>query len=248
MAQIIKDLIKKCIPRPIIDHFIYLFYYRLFRRGYFAQSQLDKKLKKYINYEKGFFVELGANDGFTASNTLYFEMRKNWRGILIEPSPNLFLSCCFYRNKPGNKIFCNACVPFGFTEKYVDIDYAYLMSVSTNLKNDLDDIQSFLNDAKSNLKTHDKNLKFGSIARTLSSILDESDSPKIIDLLSLDVEGAELEVLKGLNFSVYKFKYMLIESRDFISLSSFLSNYSYSFVEKLSHHDYLFRCDSLSSQ
>lgn len=35
-----KNPLKKWIPRPIIDHLIYLFYYKLLRRGYFAQSEL----------------------------------------------------------------------------------------------------------------------------------------------------------------------------------------------------------------
>ena len=160
-------------------------YYKFFRRGYFAQSNLDKKLQKYLDYKNGFFVELGANDGFTASNTLFLEQKKNWRGILVEPSPNLFLSCSFYRNKPGNSIYCNACVPFNYPEKYVHIEYAYLMSVSSNLELDINDRDQFLYDARKGFNRHESSLSFGSVAKTLSSLLDESNAPKIIDFLSL---------------------------------------------------------------
>lgn len=226
------------LPRPVLDYIIYLIYYRLIRRSYFAQSGLDKKLKTYINYTDGFFVELGANDGFTASNTLYFEIKKNWRGILIEPSPNLFLSCAHFRDRKGNKIFCNACVPFGYTKKYVDIDYAYLMSVSNDLEKDIP--ENFIDHAKSDLDKYHKNLRFGSIARTLSSILDESNAPDTIDLLSLDAEGAELAILKGIDFSKYKFKFMLIESRSIDKLTEFLSLHGYMKIDQFSHHDYLF--------
>ena len=236
----IRRIIKKILPRPVIDFFIYHLYYKIYRRGYFAQSNLDKKLKKYIDYKNGFFVELGANDGFTASNTLYFERKKNWRGILIEPSPNLFLSCCFYRDKPGNHIFCNACVPFEYKDEYVEIQYAYLMSISSSLKSDLKNKKDFIDQARKGFNKYEKSLSFGAKARTLSSILDSTDAPTVIDLLSLDVEGAELEVLKGINFFKYSFKYILVESRDINRLKSFLYTNGYHLIDKLSHHDYLF--------
>jgi hypothetical protein len=37
----------------------------------------------------GFFIEAGAADGETISNTLYFETKYDWTGLLVEPNPNL---------------------------------------------------------------------------------------------------------------------------------------------------------------
>jgi len=64
-----------------------------------------------------------------------------------------------------------------------------------------------------------------------------------IDFFSLDVEGFELNVLKGLNFYKYRPKFMLIEclnERNKDEIQSYLSNYSYRCIDKLSHRDYLF--------
>ena len=36
----------------------------------------------------GFFIEAGAYDGEEYSNSLYFEMKKNWKGLLVEPNPD----------------------------------------------------------------------------------------------------------------------------------------------------------------
>ena len=66
---------------------------------YNAIDNLDKKLKKYLNFKNGFFIECGANDGVNQSNTWYFEKKLNWRGILIEPVPNLFKELKKNRNK-----------------------------------------------------------------------------------------------------------------------------------------------------
>ena len=35
----------------------------------------------------GFFIECGALDGETRSNTLFFERFRNWTGLLIEADP-----------------------------------------------------------------------------------------------------------------------------------------------------------------
>lgn len=235
----IKRFLRKHLPQAIRD---YLRYWRLriLRGGHFALDDLDKKLKKYINYENGFFVELGAYDGFTQSNTLYFELFKGWRGVLVEPSPHLFLTCLHFRNRKGNSIYCNACVPFGYADKYVDIEYAHTMSLSENLDLDIEDREGFRDSGKEGLEVNQRSLRFGAPAKTLSTILDESNAPKQIDLLSLDVEGAELDVLKGVDFDKYSFKYMVIECRNIERLGSFLSQKGYEVIEKLSVLDYLF--------
>jgi FkbM family methyltransferase len=236
----IKNLLRKLLPSSCWG-FLRYWRIRILNQSYASFLDLDRKLEKYISYENGFFVELGANDGFTQSNTLHLEIYKNWRGVLIEPSPHLFLSCVDFRSRDGNSIFCNACVPFDFQEKYVDIEYANLMSVSTNLGSDLEDMNAFISDtAKPHLRQFERDLKFGAAPKTLTSILDASKAPREIDLLSLDVEGAELEVLKGVDFSAYSFKYMLIECRDLERMSSFLEPLGYVCIDQFSVHDYLF--------
>jgi hypothetical protein len=47
---------------------------------------LQDKLNKIINNKKGFFIELGENDGLFQSNTAFFEKELDWTGLLIEPS------------------------------------------------------------------------------------------------------------------------------------------------------------------
>ena len=46
----------------------------------------------------------------------------------------------------------------------------------------------------------------------MNSLLFKSNAPKIIDFLSLDTEGAEFEVLGGIDFQKFKFRYLLIET------------------------------------
>ena len=60
---------------------------------FYGLHDLDKKMLKYINYKNGVFIEVGANDGLTQSNTAYFEKNLNWTGLLIEPNNKQFLKC-----------------------------------------------------------------------------------------------------------------------------------------------------------
>ena len=92
-------------------------------------------------------------------------------------------------------------------------------------------------------------------SRTLTSILDEFNVNSI-DLFSLDVEGYELNVLKGLNFNKYCPKYLLIEiySKDYAEILDFLQQYKYELIMSTTnynlidnpgwdgtHNDYLFK-------
>ncbi|OYT96217.1 MAG: hypothetical protein CFE49_08510 [Pseudomonas sp. PGPPP3] len=55
-----------------------------------------------------------------------------------------------------------------------------------------------------------------------------------------------MEVLKGVDHEAFRFKFILVECRDFTKLSAYLENKGYRFVEKLSSQDYLFTSDELS--
>ncbi len=209
------------------------------KKKYFGLNNLDFKLKKYLDYNNGFFIELGANDGISQSNTYYFEKNNKWHGILIEPILHKYVDCKKNRSIKNN-FYCNACVSFEFKDKFVELLYSNLMTIPTNLESDIDNKFQHANHSNTVREKKEEVIKFASVARTLDSIMSESQAPSIIDFLSLDVEGAEIEVLKGIDFKKYKFKYILVESRNFEKISNFLNIQDYELKEKLSHHDYLF--------
>lgn len=223
---------------------INLFIFRLKRKNYLSLNQLDKKLETLLPHTNGFYVELGANDGLNQSNSYYFEKVKKWRGVLVEPSPNKFFECKKNRSS-RNFFFCNACVGFDYKSNYVNMIYSNLMTISDSLNLNLEEKQTHLSKSKVHLKDYEDIIEFGSKAKTLTEILDLCGAPQIIDFLSLDVEGAELEVLKGINFDHYKFKYLLIEIWDLDTVNKFLVNAGYTLIDSLSHHDFLFKNNNL---
>ena len=214
---------------------------RLLQGKYFSLNQLDRQLEKYVDYDGGYFVELGANDGVTQSNSLYFEKYRNWNGVLVEPVPQNFMNCRKNRSL-RSRVYCAACVSFDYSQEFVRIAYSNLMSTPISLDSDIPDPLAHACLGKQFLGIEETILEFGAVAHPLNKLLLDAGSPKLIDFMSLDVEGAELEVLKGIDHQMFRFKYILVECRDFQRLNMYLMENGYNFVDKLSHQDYLFSC------
>jgi FkbM family methyltransferase len=206
---------------------------------YRGLNELDRQVEKHLDLDGGFFVELGANDGVFQSNTWYYETFRNWRGVLVEPAPNLFLDCRRNRS-PRNHIACAACVSFNYPHEFVKIVYSNAMSVSMGVETDLVDPHAHAELGRQFLRPGETVFAFGALARPLNDILAEAQAPELIDFLSLDVEGAEIEVLRGVDHTAYRFRRMLIECRDIGRLETFLAPLGYRLLERFNEHDYLF--------
>ena len=217
------------IPVPI--------FIKKYLKKYYGLNKLDEQIKSYLNFNNGFFVELGAHDGITQSNTFYYEKNKNWNGILIEPTPNIFLKLKKNRSKK-NFYFNRACVSFKFKKNFIELVYSGLKTFSPQFMIDKRQIE---HTAHTELTINDKIFTYKVRAVTLNSILIKAKAPKIIDFLSLDTEGAEFEVLNGIDFKRFSFRYMLIETYYFSKLKKFFLKKNYKYIKKINHNDYLFK-------
>ena len=56
-----------------------------------AQNNQPKEVDHILNGATNkFFIEAGAFDGEIFSNSLFFEAKRNWTGLLVEPNPDPF--------------------------------------------------------------------------------------------------------------------------------------------------------------
>ena len=193
---------------------------------------------KYINYNDGYFIEIGAGDGVYLSNTFYFEKYKNWNGLLADPILHHYINCV--QERPKSKVFLCAATSFENLTPFVELYYAGYLSTSTNKSSDMDKPEEHILDARNYIPESTVGVKFISVNRTLTSMLEEAKAPTFIDFFSLDVEGSELEVLNGLDFNKYKIKYILVEARSLANIRVFLESKSYILVDQLGSCDYLF--------
>lgn len=197
---------------------------------------LDEKLDiLFGRKENGFFIELGANDGLMQSNTARLEFTRGWTGILIEPSPSAYTLCKLTRSKSISLNY--ACVSNEYNRTVVEGDFNGHPMSSVN-----------------GMRCNSTNI-IEVPAITLSEILDRYANNKQIDLLSLDTEGYELNILKGLNIDKYRPRYMLIEvyNKDYINICEYLEKNKYKLHSNFTnynlttnpgwdgtHNDYLF--------
>jgi FkbM family methyltransferase len=195
----------------------------MFHSQYNQDNYLETNIFK--GYKNGFYVDVGAHDGISINNTLYFEENNNWRGINIEPIEKVFDKLVI--NRPNNiNLNCAVCNNDGETEFLCNTGYTEMIS---GIKDNFD--------IRHLERLERENIHYGSTTevikvntKKLETILDENDISHI-NYLSIDVEGAEFEVIKSINFD-----------KVFIDVIGFENNYndvSVPIVEYLENKDFI---------
>ena len=145
--------------------------------------------------QPGFFVEFGATDGISLSNTLLLERQFGWNGILVEPARNWREE--IIKNRNCQKDF--RCVTSTSGE-------SVMFSESTSPE--LSTIKGF-EKSDQNLRKIIQSYDVESVS--LEDLLDGYQAPKTIDYLSIDTEGSEFLILENFNFDKYSFKVITCE-------------------------------------
>lgn len=169
-----------------------------------ALFELDSKLDAIIDSDGGFFVEAGAHNGFTQSNTYWLERFRGWRGLLVEPMPTLATQARQIR-KASTVVQC-ALIAADDPREQLHMRFGDLMSVVDGYK---DAAWPAIGTSHGWRDSYEADVA----ARTLSSLLDEIEAPEV-DLLSLDVEGFEEPALRGIDFERHAPRYVLVELFD----------------------------------
>lgn len=173
-----------------------------FCRDHLAESSsqwLQDLFVRFILEDKreGFFVEFGATDGVTLSNTLSLERQLGWRGILAEPGR------CWREVLRRNRraILDERCV-WGETGSRVLFNETPEGAFSTV-------------DAYSSRDSHAERRRGGSRYEvetvSLNDLLACYDAPNELDYLSVDTEGSELPILRAFDFERYRVDVLTIE-------------------------------------
>jgi FkbM family methyltransferase len=209
---------------------------------YHCDEILIPVFQKYFSKSNGFYVDIGASDGRAASNTYHLEKFQDWRGILVEPIMHVHFRSRQIRDLKRNIFFNCALVASDYVGKTVELLYSGLMTIS---KESTFNTQQWAEAGSKFLGSGEVVSIFYSLARTLESVLTEANAPNKIDLLSIDVEGAELSVLQGVDFSNWIFDYILIETSEGSAAYLTLIKEGYLHIESISQN-LLFRHPSLT--
>lgn len=181
--------------------------------------EIDRKLERHLDRDGGVFIEAGANDGVRQSNTYYFEKIRGWTGLLVEPVPELAAEC--RRNRPRAVVAEAALAAEERAGATVELRVAGLMSTVAGALGDAAATARHVAAAQ----TVQKNLEPRTIhvpARTLSALIEAAGLAGEIDLLSLDVEGAEEMALRGLDLRRHAPRFICVEARDEAAIGAVL--------------------------
>jgi len=181
------------------------------KQKYHCDENLIPIFQKFLSKNNGFYVDVGANDGRAASNTYHLEKLQNWQGVLVEPIMHLHFRSRQIRDSKQNIFFNCALVSNNYTESTVELLYSGLMTISSE---SIFSSKEWSDAGRKFLGNGEVVTTFYSAARTLQSVLIESNAPARIEFLSIDVEGAEISILHGVNFSEWVFEYILIETTE----------------------------------
>lgn len=149
---------------------------------FYSQFGQDKWIlgKVFPRVADGYFVDVGAFDAEIDSNSKALEER-GWTGVCIEPFPRNWTNrtCQLFKevvySKTGETIRFRQADILGGIDTLIDRHKAEVASSPVV-----------------ELTT-----------TTLGDVLDRAKAPKFIHFISIDTEGSELEILKGLPFTKY---------------------------------------------
>jgi len=199
---------------------------------YYAQTNQDKfvNIEFFKNKKNGFFVDIGAHDGTTFSNTYFFEKELEWTGLCFEPLSHRFEE--LQKNRPLSICYNAAIGAQQFHKKLRNFITVSSSSVAVEMLSGFQDTYEpkHLERLKRELKLFGGNYTINRMHTLCLPILLKEHRKTHIDLLSIDTEGSELEILKSIDFNALTIDVILVENnyqsptiQTFLSSKGFIS-------------------------
>lgn len=157
------------------------------------------------NKKNGFFIDIGAHDGISLNNTYFFE-KLGWSGICIEPTPYVFEKLSKNRNCELLNIALSDIT--GEMDFMVLSGYTQMLS---SLINNYDPRHINRINGEMGIK-YEGSLGSKEIIKIKTNTFMSLNTPKVIDFVSLDVEGSEMNILRGIDFNEKLIKVITVEN------------------------------------
>ncbi len=192
-------------------------------KSHYSQEGEDISLARiFTGQNSGFFVDVGAHHPFRFSNT-YWAYQRGWSGINIDATPGS--ARLFNRWRPRDQNL-ESCI--GAEEQVIEYTVYSEPALNTYDSRRVDSLASTKYKPKGTVRLQ---------TRRLDSLLGEAFIGKpdpVIDFLSIDVEGTEMDVLKSNDWSRFKPRVIVIEVLG-KTLSTVSSSAEYQFLTNLGY-------------
>lgn len=163
---------------------------------FYSQDKQDELLETYVfkGYRRGVFVDVGAWDGVTFSNTLFFEKERGWTGIHIEPLKEQYETLT--KNRPNTTNLNIAVSDFNGETDFLSIPGPTSMLSGIMSNYDPRHIQRIALETSA-LQTQGTTVTVP--VRRLDSIFREHAIQRV-HYLSIDAEGSEMNIIRSIDF------------------------------------------------
>lgn len=197
---------------------------------YYGQKETDKVIANYFdNNYIGNCVEVGVSDGIKGSNTKYFEDNK-WGVLCIDPIPEHVIAA----KKIRKNVLEIACGTHRYKTKFHVFDIGE-KNIKSSLSGLTPDERLFITHGH---LINDRYTITVQVDR-LDSILRNQYAPRKIDFISIDTEGTELDVLKGMDFNYFDVKLLVVENNfDDPDIEQYLKQFDYKKAERYFVNDF----------
>jgi len=178
--------------------------------SFYSQFGQDKYVFESFFKDKkdGIFVDVGAYDGVVMSNSKFFEDTMNWKGICIEPIPEIF-----EKLQKTRKAKCiHGCI--SNTEGVAQFFHITSEKCCVGMLSGLLDKYDPRHMHRAKRETDEADERYEVInvpCYLLNNILEENDIYHI-DYLSIDTEGGELDILKSIDFDKFDIEIIGVEN------------------------------------
>lgn len=162
---------------------------------------------KWRNGSSGFFVEMGGFDGVSFSNSFIYEQCLGWKGLLIEADPRNYLK--MIENRPCTYNVWGAVCPTG-SEAPPQSHHFMIHDFVQKAINSTEIAERNAIAIQSNVSSQQLLLPKMVPCRSMRSIFQEAEV-SVVDFFSLDVEGAELDVLHSIDFTAVRINVIMVE-------------------------------------
>ncbi len=170
---------------------------------YASQAGQDRVIDRALGGKKGgVFVDIGAYDGVTGSNTLYFEKWRGWTGVMVEPVAAFRRIAEDARTAP--------CLPYAVADKEGEASFMAVTEGYTQMSGLIDSYDASLLDQVRADPRHKEEM-ITVQTRPIAAILQEAGL-RDIDFISLDIEGGELAALRSFPFDDFTVRTWAIEN------------------------------------
>ena len=184
----------------IIEKIDKIYFGDLIRALKISKSQLGQDIfvLSVLGFKRnGFFVEFGSTNGVDYSNTLVMEKIFGWKGILSEPAKTWHRHLSLNRNS------------------FIERKAVWKDSDSKLIFNETDQAEystiSHFSDLDMHKATRLQGKKYNVETISLNDLLLKYSAPTVIDYLSIDTEGSEIDILESFDFNCYTFSVITVE-------------------------------------